>query len=311
MRTPAKLNRSLSVVADRSGGALRLRADGWPRPDSLAVRTTGAVAPQGDGEDRGRSEPVSSAVTGSAHGSSRAPANSVEIPQGDPSDATQQDLIGAERVLIVDDCTLFRENLAAALAVNGIAVAGTAWDLPSLVTTFEAADVDLVLISVETRDSHLLLRAVTDMSPGAPVIAVGISEQDEQKIIACAEAGVAGYHMRGDSLRDLITLIHNVAAGRSFCPPPVATILLRRLSNLAAQPQQAGRDLALTPREAQILKMLELGRSNSEIAARLDIAVHTVKNHVHNLLTKLGVNTRAEAAGLSRTIRFERGVSKN
>jgi DNA-binding NarL/FixJ family response regulator len=117
--------------------------------------------------------------------------------------------------------------------------------------------------------------------------------------------------MRSDSLGDLITLIHNVAAGRSFCPPPVSTILLRRLSNLAAQSQQAGRDLALTPREAQILKMLELGRSNSEIAARLDIAVHTVKNHVHNLLTKLGVNTRAEAAGLSRAIRFERGVRKN
>ena len=67
-------------------------------------------------------------------------------------------------------------------------------------------------------------------------------------------------------------------------------ILLRRLSNLASAPQLLERDLALTTRETQILKMLELGRSNRDIAARLNIAVHTVKKHVHNLFTKLGVS---------------------
>jgi len=56
---------------------------------------------------------------------------------------------------------------------------------------------------------------------------------------------------------------------------------------------------------------LELGRSNREIAARLNIAVHTVKNHVHNLFTKLGVSTRAEAAALSRPVWAERGTRKN
>jgi DNA-binding NarL/FixJ family response regulator len=107
---------------------------------------------------------------------------------------------------------------------------------------------------------------------------------------------------------DLILLMRNVAGGRSIFPPRVSAVLLRRLSNLASQPQSARRDLVLTAREAQILKMLELGRSNRDIAERLDIAVHTVKNHVHNLFTKLGVGTRAEAAALSRAISSERAA---
>jgi DNA-binding NarL/FixJ family response regulator len=83
--------------------------------------------------------------------------------------------------------------------------------------------------------------------------------------------------------------------------------LLRRLSALASRRQPAAKELVLTAREAQILRMLELGRSNRDIAAQLAIAVHTVKNHVHSLLTKLGVSSRAEAAALSRTIRLNRG----
>jgi DNA-binding NarL/FixJ family response regulator len=109
--------------------------------------------------------------------------------------------------------------------------------------------------------------------------------------------------MRTDSLEDLLVLIRKVAAGESSCPPRVSAILLRRLSALASQRQPPVRELALTAREIQILRMLELGRSNRDIAAQLAIAVHTVKNHVHSLLTKLGVSTRAEAAAVSRTIR--------
>jgi DNA-binding NarL/FixJ family response regulator len=166
------------------------------------------------------------------------------------------------------------------------------------------------VLNMATRDGRLLIRAANDMSPGVRIIVVGLPEDDEEAIIACAEAGVAGYHMRGDSLDELIMLIHNVASGESICPPRVSAVLLRRLSNLASQPQLTGRDLVLTTRETQILKMLELGRSNRDIAKRLDIAVHTVKNHVHNLLTKLGVNTRAEAAAISRTMWSDRGARK-
>lgn len=213
--------------------------------------------------------------------------------------------------MVIDDCHLFRENLVAVLAARAIAVVGTAWDLPSLVAAFNESNASLVVLNLATRDSQLLIRAAMDVNPGARIIVVGTPEDDEEKIVACAEAGVVGYHMRSDSLDDLITLIHNVAGGGSFFPPPVSAILLRRISNLASAPQPVGRGLALTTRETQILKLLELGRSNRDIAARLHIAVHTVKNHVHNLLTKLGVNTRAEAAALSRAMSSERSTRTN
>jgi DNA-binding NarL/FixJ family response regulator len=212
------------------------------------------------------------------------------------------------RILIIDDCTLYRENLAAVFALNGIAAPSGAWDVPSLVKALDGTQPSIVLLNMATRGSALLLRAAMGISPNVRVIVLGASEDDESEIVACAEAGVAGYHMRTDSLEDLLVLIHNVAAGKSSCPPRVSAILLRRLSTLASQPQQAVRELALTTREAQILTMLEQDRSNQDIATQLGIAVHTVKNHVHSLLTKLGVSTRTEAAARSRTVRMDPGT---
>ncbi len=208
--------------------------------------------------------------------------------------------------MIIDDCTLDRENLAAIFALNGIAVPCIAWDLPSLVTALYGTEPSVVLLNIATRDSALLLRAAMDLSPNVRVIVLGASEDNESEIVACAEAGVAGYHMRTDSLKDLLVLLRKVAAGETSCSPRVSAILLRRLSALASQREPSAKELALTTREAQILTMLELGRSNQDIATQLAIAVHTVKNHVHSLLTKLGVSTRAEAAALSRTIRLHK-----
>jgi DNA-binding NarL/FixJ family response regulator len=211
----------------------------------------------------------------------------------------------AESILIVDDCTLYRENLAAAFVLDGRYTPVTAWDLPSLVLALEGTEPRIALLNLATQSRDLLLRAAMDINPNVRVIVLGSSEDDESDIVACAEAGVAGYHMRADSLEDLFDLIDTVAAGKSGYPAQVAAILLRRTSVLTS-PQPAVGGLALTAREAQILRMLELGQSNRDIARQLSIAVHTVKNHVHSLLTKLGVSTRTEAAALSRGIRTSR-----
>jgi DNA-binding NarL/FixJ family response regulator len=215
-----------------------------------------------------------------------------------------QDSIRAGGIVIIDDCTLHRDNLAAVFTLNGMAAPRVAWDLPSLIVALDGIAPDIVLLNIATRDCVSLLRAATGMIPGARVIVLGASEDDESKIVACAEAGVVGYHMRTDSLHDLLRLIRKVAAGETSCPPRISAILLRRISSLASQWQPVSKELALTKRETQILKMLELGRSNQDIATQLAIAVHTVKNHVHSLLSKLGVGSRAEAAALSRTIRL-------
>ena len=307
----ARLSRTANGVAGRSDRALRLLARSGLHLGLLVVPATAARLPaENDGKPSGL-ESGSTDVSGREDGPPRGATNLGGISDPKPDVAAWQGLPGAEGVIIIDDCTLFRENLAAILAVRGIAVAGTAWDLPSLVAAFDETNPNLVLLNMATQDSHLLIQAALDISPGARIIAVGVADEDQQKIVACAELGVAGYHMRSDSLDDLIMVVHKVARGESIYPPRVSAVLLRRLSNLASQRQPPGRGLVLTAREAQILKMLELGRSNSDIAARLDIAVHTVKNHVHNLLTKLGVSTRAEAAALSRAISSERAANKN
>jgi DNA-binding NarL/FixJ family response regulator len=204
--------------------------------------------------------------------------------------------------LIVDDCTLHRENMAVIFAVKGADIPAIAWDLPSLSAAVNRAAPDVVLLNMDTADSMTLLRSIRANSPQAKVIVVGISEDDESTIIACAEAGVTGYHLRSQSLHDLILLIAQVVSGESICSPRVSAILLKRLSTLAAQRQPAAKELVLTAREIQILRMLELGLSNRDIADRLCIALHTVKNHVRSVLFKLGVRTRLEAAALARSL---------
>ena len=235
------------------------------------------------------------------------PSTSVDRSEQTSGVAEGQDLLRDASILIVDDCTLHRENLAAILVANGTAIPSVAWDLPSLIRALDDTTPSIVVLNMGTRDSEMLLQAAREISPNVRVIVVGLSEDDESEIVACAEAGVAGYHLRTESLDDLLVLIRRVAAGESLCSPRVSAILLRRLSALASQHPPAARELVLTAREAQILRMLEMGLSNRDIAARLCIAGHTVKNHVHNVLTKLGVRTRAEAAAFSRTSRYTVG----
>lgn len=208
------------------------------------------------------------------------------------------------RLLIVDDCTLYRDYLAAVFAADGCPTPSVAWDLESLLAALTENRPSLVLVNLDTRDSVMLLRATFEICPNSKVIVLGMAEDDETGIVACAEAGVAGYHLRTDSLSDLRALIRRVSDGETSCSPRVSAILLRRLSALATQRQPVAKDLVLTVREAQILRMLEMGLSNRDIADQLCIAIHTVKNHVHNLLTKLGVSTRAEAAARFRTVVF-------
>lgn len=206
------------------------------------------------------------------------------------------------RILIVDDCTLYRDFLAAVVVSHGSAAPQIAWDRASLIESFAEAEPDVILVNMRTRDSAVLLRQVLQLNPAARMVVFGVAGDDESEIVGCAEAGVAGYHLRSESLDDLVMAVHKVAAGEFLCSPSISAILLQRLSTLAAQRQRPAKELVLTTREIQILGMLEVGLSNQEIAERLCIAVHTVKNHVHSLLTKLGVTSRAQAAALARTI---------
>jgi DNA-binding NarL/FixJ family response regulator len=210
------------------------------------------------------------------------------------------DRIESAQIVIINESTLQRENLASILATNGMAAPRTAWDIQSLDALLAIGAPDIVLLSMATRGKAALLRAVRDACPTAKVIVTDIAEEDSADVIVAAEAGVAGYHLRTESLAQLLNMIRKVNAGESVCSPKVAAMLLNHLSAMAARRRSEPRELDLTTREMQILGMLEDGLSNREIAKLLCITLHTVKNHVHSVLTKLGVSTRAEAAALSR-----------
>jgi DNA-binding NarL/FixJ family response regulator len=204
-------------------------------------------------------------------------------------------------LLIVDDCRLYREGLAAIMARQyGTQAIRTAHDTASLLRALEKRCPDVILLNLASFDSRALMQAARARSPQSRMIVVGASENDEAEIVACAEAGVAGYHLRTDSLTDLVQSIASVVAGESLCSPRVTALLLRRLAALAADGRSNRNVLALTERETQIVQLLELGLSNKQIAAQLCIEVATVKNHVHSLLAKLGVRRRAHAAAVVR-----------
>jgi two-component system nitrate/nitrite response regulator NarL len=127
-----------------------------------------------------------------------------------------------------------------------------------------------------------------------------VSVSDDE-IMTCAEAGIGGYLLREDPYAQLVTAVLTAARGDVWCPPPVAAVLMRRVGPRGTGPEVSAGPGRLTARERQILGLIDDGLSNKEIARRLSIEVRTVKNHVHNLLEKLRVHRRGEAAALLRS----------
>ena len=204
-------------------------------------------------------------------------------------------------LLVVDDSAMYREGLATILAGEwGASAVRTAADLASMTMAIDRQAPKLILLNLASADSRALLVAAREASPASRVVVIGVREDDVDEIIACADLGVAGYHLRSEPVERLLKLIVAVDAGESLCSPRVAAIIMARLSTLVASQVPTTRVVDLTPREVQILSLIDLGLSNREIADRLRIEIHTVKHHVHNVLTKCGVRRRAEAAAILR-----------
>jgi two-component system, NarL family, nitrate/nitrite response regulator NarL len=210
------------------------------------------------------------------------------------------------RLLIIDDTCLYRDGLAAILGREAwVSAAWTAADEQGALRHLNGLQPDVVLLNMATVDSVGILDAVMRTTPVTRVIALGVSE-NEDEVIACAEAGVAGYLLRRQSLADLVEVVQSVARGETLCTPRMAATLLRRIATLAAERRWPAEPARLTSREREILDLVDQGLSNKEIARRLCIEIRTVKNHVHNILDKLNVHRRGEAAALMRAARAAR-----
>lgn len=206
-------------------------------------------------------------------------------------------------VVICDDGKLNRECLALALRSHGM-IADCVWDLPSLFSQLDSGLPDVFVLNIGTPDSATLLQVVLDSGAGVRVIVIGLSVDRESEIVSCAEAGVAGLHLRTESLNELLVLIRNPVQDEARCSPEVSAILLRRVYSLAEQQNPEFKDPMLTDRENQILQLMEQGLSNQQIASRLNVSIHTVKNHARSIFSKLGVNSRAAAVVALRAKRY-------
>jgi DNA-binding NarL/FixJ family response regulator len=204
------------------------------------------------------------------------------------------------RLIIVTDIRLYREGLAQVLGRDDhVSVCAAVGDLEDALTSIPDLRPEIVLFDLAMRDSLAAVRAIRMLHPDGKVVALGVPEND-QEVVACAEAGIAGYVSRDAGVGDLVGTIESVARGELVCSPRVAAALRERVTAWADGHGSLRGESRLTARESEILALLERGLSNKDIARQLGIEVATVKNHVHSILDKLHVHRRGQAAARLR-----------
>jgi len=197
--------------------------------------------------------------------------------------------------LVISEICFFREGIVAALEdAPEIGAVTAAAQAPE--PDHDAVTPDVVVVDLATAQSLSVIAAVRCATPDARIVALGADR--EEQALACARAGVSGFVTRDQSIDELVRAVVEVARGRELCPPSIGVLLLRVMSGHVAP--ERGRGDALTDRELDVLELLERGLSNKEIAAELVIEPATAKNHVHNVLRKLNVHRRGQAAALRR-----------
>lgn len=198
----------------------------------------------------------------------------------------------AVSLLIIAAIRVYREALATGLSVPPFVVAGSVATIDEALPIVERTQPHV--IAIDPRDTVLSdFHEMRRRSPGTRIVATALV--DDTDLLPYAEAGVCGFASPDASLTDLIRVIHDAIRGEMRCSPRLAGSLLRRLWTLAPVNGAASPHGPLTCREQEIAGLLGKGLSNKDIAVRLHIEVATVKNHVHHVLEKLQVHSRAEA----------------
>jgi DNA-binding NarL/FixJ family response regulator len=215
------------------------------------------------------------------------------------------------RVLIVDKVRLTSDVFASVLADQpDIEVIGCVTNRSEALEKARDCDVMLVSSKLPKDGAYKLTRAltgsivrggksVTKFDHPVRMVIVGLVES-KLSIVRYIEAGALGYVSRDASVEELLTNIRSVYQGKAIISPEITTALIMRLAEFASWFDELNtspiRDMQLTSREREVLNLIGRNYSNQDIANHLIVEVGTVKNHVHNILSKLNVSNRHEAA---------------
>jgi len=199
------------------------------------------------------------------------------------------------RILVVEDHHVVRHGLVALLSVvDGVEIVGQAADGAAAITEHALLHPDVTLIDLRLPklSGVEVIQKVRAEQPHARFIVLTTYDGDED-IYRALQAGARAYLLKGMTVEVLVSTIRSVHAGKSCIPPVIAQKLAERMST-----EQ------LTHREQDVLEQIVRGKSNKEIGTELDISEATVKTHINNLLSKLGVTDRTQAA----TAAIQRGL---
>jgi DNA-binding NarL/FixJ family response regulator len=202
------------------------------------------------------------------------------------------------RVLLVDDHDLFRTGLRNLLEEQEVEIVGEASDGEQAVrmTRELAPDVVVMDLNMPGMTGVEATRHVTTAAPLTRVVVLTISDQDGDVLDAIL-AGACGYLMKDASIDELIAGIRAASIGESLISSHIAGKVLQRIRAMSTQPEiEEQIRTELSEREIEVLKLIANGKDNSMIAAELHISPKTVKNHISNILMKLQIENRIQAA---------------
>jgi DNA-binding NarL/FixJ family response regulator len=199
------------------------------------------------------------------------------------------------RVAVADDHALFRRGLAHGLARHGFEVAGETADGEELLALVRRDPPDVVVMDLDMprMSGATATRLLAREAPLTRILVLTVYA-DDVHVREAILAGASGYLLKDATLAEVVAGIHAVAAGESLISPQIARWLLDEMGRTLET--SAVPAVELSPRELSVLRLVAEGKSNADIASELYISAGTVKKHVSNLLAKLQLHNRIEAA---------------
>ena len=216
----------------------------------------------------------------------------------EPLSASDDRALETLRVLIVDDHDLFRTGLRNLLEEQGVQVSGEAASGSEAVRSVREMAPDVVVMDLNMPEMGGVeaTRHITAVAPLTRVLVLTISDEDADVMDAIL-AGACGYLLKDASIEELMAGIRAAWRGESLISPGIAAKVLQRVRATSANPEIADTIRSeLSDREIEVLKLIANGKDNAVIAAELHISPKTVKNHISNILMKLQIDNRIQAA---------------